>query len=74
MDLGCGPGRFLLLSRQRADTRLEGEGEGELNYLGLEIRKPVRGQGRKVGVNRLGLAQSSLGFLGTVSDPPACHK
>ncbi len=47
LDLGCGPGRFLLLMHQRRrQGRLNlpslGETQQPVNYLGLEIRRPVR--------------------------------
>ena len=37
-DMGCGPGRFLLLLC-RHHTRQQ---QQPMNYLGLEIRQPVR--------------------------------
>jgi tRNA G46 methylase TrmB len=44
VDLGCGPGRFLLLLQRRAAAGAVGAGVprgGRCNYLGVEIRKPV---------------------------------
>lgn len=52
VDLGAGPGRFLLLLHQRHARHLAGErrsaelgavAEAPLNFLGVEIRQPVRG-------------------------------
>lgn len=51
VDLGCGPGRFLLLMHQRhkaAREQQQGQAQGQhaagsdaLNFLGIEIRQPV---------------------------------
>ncbi|GBF99595.1 tRNA (guanine-N(7)-)-methyltransferase [Raphidocelis subcapitata] len=44
VDLGCGPGRFLLLLQRRAAAGRVGAGVpngGRCNYLGLEIRRPL---------------------------------
>lgn len=38
VDMGCGPGRFLLLLARRHQEQRQ-----HMNYLGLEIRQPVRG-------------------------------
>jgi SAM-dependent methyltransferase len=49
VDLGCGPGRFLLLLQRRAAAGRVGEGvpnRGRCNYLGVEIRRPVRRHAR----------------------------
>lgn len=36
VDLGCGPGRFLLLLHKRHQQQAQ-----QFNYLGIEIRQPV---------------------------------
>lgn len=44
VDLGCGPGRFLLLLQRRAAAGRVGLGVpagGRCNYLGVEIRRAV---------------------------------
>lgn len=44
VDLGCGPGRFLLLLQRRAAAGRVGLGvpaAGRCNYLGVEIRRAV---------------------------------
>jgi len=44
IDLGCGPGRFLLLLQARAAAGRVGLGVpagGRCNYLGVEIRRPL---------------------------------
>ena len=59
VDLGCGPGRFLMLlhKRRRDEAAAAGAqqcegapGTQQYNYLGMEIRKPVRARGRVCGV------------------------
>ena len=54
VDLGCGSGRFLLLLQRRAAESAAGAGAGvpqggRCNFLGVEIRRAVRGGGGAAG-------------------------
>ena len=43
LDLGCGPGRFLMLLHKRREEQHAGEGQQQptSNYLGIEIREKL---------------------------------